>query len=391
MIDLESADRPITPFAERIGRLEPSPVREILKAAAGSRVVSLAGGLPAEETFPTFAGLPGGWTQYGLSEGDAPLREAISAHLLERGLACPPERILVTSGSQQGIDLAAKLFVQRGTRVLCESPTYVAALQVLRLFGAELHGLPIGPEGPDPEDLAHRTVSAAPHLAYVIPTYQNPSGAVWSEEARSRFATLADLEGFAVLEDDPYGELGFDGLPPPPICSRLRRAPWMFLGSFSKSFVPGLRLGFLACSAELWTPLERLKQAADLHTCRLSQALVLADLQDPARPDRLDSLRDHYRQRRDAFSSSLRRHFPSAKFASPRGGLFFWARLSEHLDLRPLAPEALRRGVAFLPGEHGFVGGQEPGWARLNFSHPDPPAADRALGILADLLRSREP
>jgi 2-aminoadipate transaminase len=391
MIDLESANRPTSPFARRIGRLEPSPVREILKAAVGSRVVSLAGGLPSEETFPAFAGLPEGWKQYGLSEGDAPLRMAISAHLLERGLECPSERILVTSGSQQGIDLAAKLFVERGTRVLCESPTYVAALQVLRLFGADLHGLPTGPTGPDPEDLERRIGLAAPHLAYLIPTYQNPSGAVWSEEARSRFATLADHEGFAVLEDDPYGELGFDGTPPEPICSRLRRAPWMFLGSFSKSFVPGLRLGFLACSADLWTPLERLKQAADLHTCRLSQALVLADLLDPSRPERLAALRAHYGQRRDAFATSLRRHFPSAEFALPQGGLFFWVRLSRHLDLREIAPEALRRGVAFLPGEHGFVADGERGWARLNFSHPDPEAADRALGILADLVRSREP
>lgn len=388
MIDLESARRPLAPFAERITRLAPSPVREILKAAAGSRVVSLAGGLPSEETFPSFAGLPDGWKQYGLSEGDAPLRLAISAHLLERGLDCPPERILVTSGSQQGIDLAAKLFVDRGTRVLCESPTYVAALQVFRLFGADLHGLLTGPVGPDPVDLSRRIGNADPKLAYLIPTYQNPTGGVWSEAARARFAALADHQGFAVLEDDPYGELGFEGAPPAPICSRLRRAPWMFLGSFSKSFVPGLRLGFVACSADLATPLERLKQAADLHTCRLSQALVLADLEDPARPRRLDALRDHYRKRRDDFAASLRRHFPSAQFSEPRGGLFFWARLSEHLDLRDLAPEALRRGVAFLPGEHGFVGTGEQGWARLNFSHPAQEAADAALGILAELLRS---
>lgn len=389
MIDMESARLPIAPFAGRIARLHPSPVREILKAATGAQVVSLAGGLPSEETFPDFPGLPTGWRQYGLSEGDAPLREAISLHLGERGLECPPERIIVTSGSQQGIDLAAKLFVERGTRVLCESPTYVAALQVLRLFGADLHGLPTGPEGPDPEGLEKRTRDADPRLAYVIPTYQNPSGAVWSEAARTRFAALADHQGFAVLEDDPYGELGYGLRPPAPVCSHLRRAPWMFLGSFSKSFVPGLRLGFLACSADLAVPLERLKQAADLHTCRLSQALVLTDLMDPGRPLRLVGLRAHYRKRRDAFATSLRRHFPSADFAEPQGGLFFWARLSRHVDLRDVAAEALRRGVAFLPGEHGFVGRGEAGWARLNFSHPDPIAADRALGILARVLASK--
>lgn len=390
MIDLERSATPLAPFADRISRLAPSPVREILKAAAGERVVSLAGGLPSEETFPDLPGMPRGWAQYGVSEGDAPLREAISEHLHERGLECPPGQILVTSGSQQGIDLAAKLFVQEGTRVLCESPTYVAALQVFRLFGADLRGLPVGPGGPDPDTLAPWIRHAAPRLAYLIPTYQNPSAAVWSDDARSRLASLADRDGFAILEDDPYGEIGFGEPPPPPLCARLERAPWMFLGSFSKSFLPGLRVGFLACSADLATPLERLKQAADLHTCRLSQALVLADLRAPLRRERLETLRAHYRERRDAFATSLRRHFPSARFENPRGGLFFWARLSEGLDLRELAPEALRRGVAFLPGEHAFVGDGPQGWARLNFSHPSPEAADAALGILAELIRSRE-
>jgi len=376
-----------TVFSRRVERLAASPVREILKAATSGGVVSLAGGLPAEETFPDLPGLPEGWCQYGPTEGDAAFRQAVSAHLRERGLDCPPERILATSGSQQGLDLAAKLFVDAGTPVLCESPTYVAALQVFRFFGADLHGLPVGDDGPDPEAVRRVASRLRPRMAYVVPTYQNPSGAVWSDRSRQALAEAADQGGFAVLEDDPYGEIGFGDRPPPPVCSRLERAPWMFLGSFSKSFVPGLRLGFLAASEDLFTPLERLKQAADLHTCRLSQALVLGDLLDPDRPGRLDSLRARYRQRRDAFAASLRRHFPEARFREPQGGLFFWARLSESVDLRAVAPEALRRGVAFLPGEHCFPGGGEPGWARLNFSHAPPEEADRALGILADLLR----
>jgi DNA-binding transcriptional MocR family regulator len=374
-------------FSERVERLAPSPVREILKAATAGGVVSLAGGLPAEETFPDLAGLPRGWFQYGPTEGDAAFREAVSAHLAARGLECPPERILVTSGSQQGLDLAAKLFVDPGTSVLCESPTYVAALQVFRFFGARLQGVPLGPQGPDPSVLEETASRARPKLAYVVPTYQNPTGAVWSEQARASLARLADDKGFAVLEDDPYGEIGFGDRPPRPVCARLERASWMFLGSFSKSFVPGLRLGFLAASEDLFVPLERLKQAADLHTCRLSQALVLRDLLDPGRPERLRALRSRYRQRRDAFAAAMRRHFPHARFHAPEGGLFFWARLSESVDLRSIAPEALRRGVAFLAGEHCFPDGGEPGWARLNFSHAAPDDADRALGVLASLLR----
>lgn len=377
-------------FSERIGRLAPSPVREILKAATGGGVVSLAGGLPAEETFPVVPGLPGGWFQYGLTEGDPLLREAISAHLEERGVSCPPERILVTSGSQQGIDLAAKLFVDHGTPVLCESPTYMAALQVLRLFGADLHGLPIGTTGPVPDAVEPCVAVSHARLAYVIPTYQNPTGCVWSEEAKAALADAADRHGVPVLEDDPYGEIGFGARPPRPVCARLKRAPWMYLGTFSKSFVPGLRLGFMAASEELFTPLERLKQAADLHSCRLSQTLVLSDLRDPGRPARLDAVRETYRRKRDAFAASLRRHFPDAEFVAPEGGLFFWARLSKEKDLREIAAPALAAGVAFLPGEHCFPNEPEHGWARLNFSHASPENADRALASLARIVATLE-
>jgi len=377
-------------LSERISRLHSSPVREILRAAGGRDLLSLAGGLPAEETFPDFPGLPAGWSQYGTTEGELPLREEIAKLLSGRGLECPPDRILLLSGSQQGLDLAAKLFVDRGTPVLCESPTYLAALQVFRLFGAELHGCPIGPQGPEPSDLADAVRKSSARLAYLIPTYQNPTGAVWTEAAREAMARCADEEGTALLEDDPYVEIGFGPTPPPPICSRIRRSSWIYLGSFSKSFVPGLRLGFLAASPDLIGHLERLKQAADLHSNRLSQALVLQDLRDPDRPSRLAGVRAEYRSRRDAFDVSLRRHFPEATWSRPEGGLFFWVRLSRRLDLRNVFQKALEAGVAFLPGEHCHPGEAEPGWARLNFSHCAPQAADRALGILARVVEAAE-
>jgi len=375
-------------FSERISRLHSSPVRDILRAAGGRDLLSLAGGLPSEESFPSFPGLPEGWTQYGTTEGELPLREEISKLLSGRGLDCPPDRILVLNGSQQGLDLAAKLFVDRGTSVLCESPTYLAALQVFRFFGAELHGVPIGPEGPDPDATAIAIRDSSARLAYLVPTYQNPTGAVWSEAAREAMARYADACGVAVLEDDPYAEIGFG--PPAPVCSRIRRSSWIYLGSFSKSFVPGLRLGFLAASPDLMSHLERLKQAADLHSNRLSQTLVLRDLRDPDRPSRIEGLRSEYRSRRDAFDASLRRHFPSATWRRPDGGLFFWARLSRHLDLRDVFQDALYAGVAFLPGEHCHPGKAEPGWARLNFSHCAPEMADRALEILARVVAKAE-
>jgi DNA-binding transcriptional MocR family regulator len=194
-----------------------------------------------------------------------------------------------------------------------------------------------------------------------------------------------------VIEDDPYRELSIDGTPPPVLCGRLKEAPWIYLGSFSKSFVPGLRLGFIASSPQIYEPLERLKQAADLHSNRFAQALVGADLRDPHRPIRMASLREVYRERRDTFLASLRRSFPHAEVATPRGGLFFWARLSQSLDMRLVAERALARGVAFLPGEYCFPNDKTAvGYARLNFSHPTPEHASLALAILREIVFEQE-
>lgn len=372
-------------LSRRIARLEPSPVREILRAAQGKSLLSLAGGLPAEGTFPEFPGLPEGWKQYGTTEGDPALRTEVAKVLERRGLDCPPDRILILNGSQQGLDLAAKLFVDTGTDVLCESPTYLSALQVFRLFGARLHGFDPR-DGGDATDGIEVLRERSPRLAYLVPTYGNPTGATWTADARQAFALEADRSGTAVLEDDPYHDIGFGDPPPAPVCARLRRSPWIYMGSFSKSFVPGLRMGYLAASEGLFPHLERLKQAADLHSNRLSQALVLEDLRDPDHGARLDAVRAEYRRRRDGFDAALSRHFPSATWNRPDGGLFFWAKLKPGTDLRAFHQPALGAGVAFLPGEHCFPGTPEHGWARLNFSHCDPEQADRALGILARVL-----
>jgi DNA-binding transcriptional MocR family regulator len=368
-------------LSRRITRLGPSPVREILAAASGRDVISLAGGLPDASTFPVGFGLPPGWEQYGLTEGDAAVREAVSLHLRRRGLDCPASRILLTHGSQQGIDLAAKLLVDEGTEVTCQAPTYVAALQVFRLFGASLRGVDLSIQ--DPVRLRNWLAERNPDLFYAIPSGNNPTGATWTEAMRDALAQAADAQGFCVLEDDPYGEIWFDAPPPAPVCARVKTASWIFLGSFSKSYVPGLRLGFLAASEDLFVPLERLKQAADLHSNRLSQALVLADLVDPCREERLDALRAAYREKRDRFAASLARHFPQARWELPGSGLFFWAELAPGRDLRPLGKLALEAGVAFLPGEHCYPNEPELGWARLNFSHATPEQADEGLRRLA--------
>jgi 2-aminoadipate transaminase len=373
-------------FSERISRLKPSPVREILAAACGRDLISLAGGLPAEEAMPHPIVFPEAWQQYGRTEGEDRLRQRVSEQLARRGLECPARRILITNGSQQGLDLAAKLLLDPGTPVLCESPTYLSALQVFGLFGAQFEGIPMDTRGPDPQRLENYIERSRARIAYLIPSFQNPTGALWNDEARDAFARLADQRDLLLIEDDPYGEIGFGAPTPRPICARLKKAPWILLGSFSKSYLPGIRLGWLACSEELFIHLERLKQAADLHSSRLSQALALTDLEDPHRETRLQELRNLYRHKRDAFALSLRRHFPQAQWQPPEGGLFFWARLAD-FDLRTIAPAAMAAGVAFLPGEACFPGEAEHGWARLNFSHASPERADEGLKRLAKTIQ----
>jgi 2-aminoadipate transaminase len=378
-------------FSERIARLEPSVVREILAAAQAPGVISFAGGLPAPESLPSLTGLdvPSAYAQYGATEGEPRLREAISRYLSTIGLECPPARVLVLSGSQQGIDLVAKLFVDVGAPIITESPTYLAALQVFRLFGAAVHGLPLGDEGVDPDALGRVARARRPRFCYLVPTYQNPTGVSYGVSSRQAVARALDEAALPLFEDDPYREVSFDGDGPRPIASHLERASWVYQSSFSKVFLPGIRLGFLAASPDLFVPLVRLKQAADLHSNRVSQWLALSELESPERAARLDALRSVYRHKRDTFQASLTKHLGAlAEWHTPNGGLFFWIRLKTPRDVVSLLPKAIERGVVFVPGDVCFPEAPAPaGYLRLNFSHATPEAADEGLGRLAALLR----
>ncbi|MBS1190454.1 MAG: GntR family transcriptional regulator [Rhodocyclaceae bacterium] len=371
-------------LSTRVNDLHPSPIREILAVAQRPGMISFAGGLPSPDTFPRFDfEAPPEVLQYGASEGEPALRERIASELRERGLACDPGQVLVLSGSQQGIDLVAKLFIDPGTPVAVESPTYLAALQVFRFFGARFVPFSPGREG---EALRrHR-----PAFAYVIPTFQNPTGHCYSPAQREALAEACDGAGVPVFEDDPYRDLAFDPCDRTPVCARLKKVLWIYQGSFSKSLAPGLRLGFLAASPELLPYLVRLKQAADLHSSRLSQWLVLQQLEHPGREERLAGLVEAYRRKRDAFAQSLDAHFgPLAAWEVPKGGLFFWLKLHRPRDTRQLLQSALERGVAFMPGEPFYPEGTEySGALRLNFSHADAAQAERGLEILARLFKA---
>ena len=372
-------------LSARVHDLHPSPIREILAVVEQPGMISFAGGLPAAETFPDFGlAAPDTALQYGPTEGDPRLRERIADELAALGLDCGPERVLVLSGSQQGIDLVGKLFIDPGTPVAVESPTYLAALQVFRFFGARF--APFTPETLDATGFG----PTRPAFAYAIPTFQNPTGRCYTGAEREALARTCDEAGVPLFEDDPYRDLVYDACERRPVVTHLQGSPWIYQGSFSKSLAPGLRLGFLAASPAFFTYLVRLKQAADLHSNRLSQWLVLQQLAAPGRPARMARLVDFYRHKRDLFAAALTRHFGGlASWETPAGGLFFWIRLHQPIDTRALLPLAIEAGVAFMPGEAFYPDdAAATGTLRLNFSHAGDADIDRGLATLAGLCAS---
>jgi len=370
-------------LSDRVRDLRGSPIRAMLARTQRPEVISFAGGLPSPDAFADLPlpAPPRALLQYGPTEGEPELRRRIAEDLGAIGLDCPAERVLILSGSQQGIDLAAKLHVDRGTNVAIESPAYLAALQVFRFFGAALQTL----DATDPG--AGWTRAASPALAYVTPTFQNPTGRCWTAAERQALAEACDAGGVTLFEDDPYRDLTYDPCERTPICARVKRAPWIYQGSFSKTVAPGLRLGFLAASEDLFGHLVKLKQAADLHSNRLSQWIVLQHLNAPDRAARLERLVDLYRRKRDAFAASMARHLDGlANWTVPPGGLFFWATLRTPTDTAALLERALERNLAFMPGE-AFETAPGPSALRLNFSHAEEAAAERGLAVLGSLLR----
>ncbi|WAB91820.1 PLP-dependent aminotransferase family protein [Pseudomonas citronellolis] len=381
-------------FSERIARLKSSLIREILAAAQRPEVMSFAGGLPAEPMLPKveWADMPASMGQYGMSEGEPALREAIAAEARALGVPCDASQVLIVSGSQQTLDLASKLFIDPGTEVLLEAPTYLAALQAFQLFGADCVTVPLGAEGPDVAALRQRLERHKPAFAYLIPTFQNPSGVRYSEERRDEVAALLDEFGVTLIEDEPYRELVFDAGSATPLVSRLKKASWIYTGTVSKTLLPGLRVGFLIATPDLFPHLLRLKQSADLHTNRIGQWQALQWFGTEAYRGHLAELRDFYRIRRDAMQAQLEEHFADlAEWNVPQGGLFFWLTLKQPLDTRGLLDKALQQNVAFMPGEPFFTDPDaNPGHLRLNFSHVAPERLGEGLRRLAAVIREAQ-
>jgi DNA-binding transcriptional MocR family regulator len=371
-------------LAKRMQFLKASEIRELLKLTARPEVISFAGGLPAAELFPARAmaeitrrvleteGCKA--LQYSATEGDPVLRH----HIAERMNAKQQTRvtgddILITSGSQQGLDLSAKLFVDEGDVILCESPTYLGAINAFTAYQPRFVEVPTDDEGMIPVAL-ERALSEHERVKfiYAIPDFQNPSGRTWSLDRRRALLELAAAHGVPVIEDSPYAELRFEGEPLPAL-KALDDENVVFLGTFSKIFCPGLRCAWLAANPELLRRYVMVKQGADLHTSTLVQRQVASYLDLYGLDDNIAKVIGVYRERRDLMIGVLEAELPaSVTFTRPEGGLFLWATFGEEVNTRRLLEKCLEQDVAFVPGGAFFPTGDHENTARLNFSCMQP-------------------
>lgn len=377
-----------------IAELESSAIRDLLALTRRPGMVSLAGGLPAAETFPVaelaevtarlLTERPGLALQYGPTEGYDPLRDWIARYESERSeRIVEPVRVLVTAGSQQALDLVARTLTGPGAAVVVEEPGYLGALQAWRAAGAALVPVPTDADGMDVERLAGQLAAGLrPVAVHTVTNFHNPSGVTLSRSRRRWLAELADRYGFVVVEDDPYAELRFGGEALPAVGAWTERA--VTLGSFSKTVAPGLRVGWCVLPGPLVAPVVRLKQAADLHTGMLVQAVVAGLVSDATWWSRhLDAVRGEYAARAEVLGTALRTVFGTRlELNRPRGGMFLWGRFTDGTRSADLLPRALEAGVAFVPGAEFFTGPGGDDALRLSFATNAPADLAEAAGRL---------
>ncbi len=371
-----------TRFARRMEALKASEIREILKVTQRPEVISFAGGLPAPELFPVrrlaaatqevFEEEGTRALQYSTTEGHPPLRRKIAERMSASwGAQVTPEQVLVTSGSQQGLDLTGKLFLDEGDVVLCESPTYLGALSAWNVMRPRWVEVATDDDGMDPAALESK-LRAHPNAKaiYVIPTFQNPSGRTWSLERRRRFMEVVERHDVWVVEDNPYGELRLEGESVPSLKSFDTKGRVVALGTFSKVFCPGLRIAWVAADLSVIEKLVILKQGADLQTATLSQLQVNRYLEENDLDADIAKIIPVYRERRDAMLSALEQEMPpGVRWTRPQGGLFLWMTLPANLNARTLLDECVRQNVAFVPGGAFFPNGGNENTLRLNYSN----------------------
>lgn len=367
------------PFAKRMQSVPRSFIREILKVTQDPEVISFAGGLPNPALFPNdsmaeaaravIAENGAETLQYSTTEGHPPLREWIAKRYRDKkGMDVSADDVLITTGSQQGLDLMGKVFIDQGSRVLMESPGYLGAIQSFSLFQPEFTTVPLDSNGPDLEILQSQ-LERGIRLFYAVTNFQNPSGLTYSKVKREAVARLLSGTDTMFAEDDPYGELRFSGEHQMPVYA-LRPQNSMLLGSFSKVAAPGFRIGWIVAQKDVRDQLITAKQAADLHTSTVTQRIVHRWLMDNDLDAHIQGICDRYGTQCTAMLEAADRHFPAeATVTRAEGGMFLWVELPEHCSSMELFEQAIERKVAFVPGNPFFVDGTGSNTLRLNYTN----------------------
>ncbi|MBK7005398.1 MAG: PLP-dependent aminotransferase family protein [Burkholderiales bacterium] len=383
-------------LARRAARMNPSVIREILKITEKPGIISFAGGLPSSKTFPVteFAaacaevlGTDGrAALQYAASEGYGPLTQMVADRL---PWDVDPAQVLITTGSQQGLDLVAKVLLDEGSRMLVETPTYLGALQAFTPMEPVIDSVASDDEGVDIADLRAKVGTGAnkARFLYVLPNFQNPTGRTMSEARRAALSATAAELGLPLIEDNPYGDLWFDKEPPAPLTARNPEGS-IYLGSFSKILAPGLRMGFLVAPKAIFPKLLQAKQAADLHSPSFNQRLITTVMQGGFLDRHIPTIRALYKTQRDAMLAALAKDMPAdVTWNTPSGGMFLWARLPEGMNAQTLLPLAVEKGVAFVPGAAFYNDHADPRTMRLSFVTPNVDEIRTGVAALAAAIQ----
>ena len=391
-------------MAQRAEKMNPSVIREILKVTEKPGIISFAGGLPSPLTFPIDAMREASERvlrddgkaalQYAASEGYAPLREWVAQDLLKQGMHVSPDQVLITTGSQQGLDLVAKILIDAGSRILVETPTYLGALQAFTPMEPTVVSVDSDEHGVDADDLRTKVGTGADkaRFVYLLPNFQNPTGRTMTEARRAAVAQVAVESGLPIIEDNPYGDLWFDAPPGPSLSSRHPDGS-VYLGSFSKILAPGLRLGYLVAPTALYPKLLQAKQAADLHTPSFNQRVVAEVLKDGFIERHVPTIRALYKQQCEAMLAALDREMAGLGLTwnRPVGGMFLWVQLPKGLKAIPLLAKAVDKGVAFVPGSAFYAEGADESTLRLSFVTATVDQINTGMTALAAAIRESMP
>ena len=392
--------------AQRAEKMNPSVIREILKVTEKPGIISFAGGLPSPKTFPVEAFAAAcqavlttdgrAALQYAASEGYAPLREWIAHDLMRQSTAAglpwrvDPAQVLITTGSQQALDLIAKILIDKDAKVLVETPTYLGALQAFTPMEPAFMGVASDAEGIDVADLCAKAADA--RFLYVLPNFQNPTGQSMSEARRALLSQEASRIGLPMVEDNPYGDLWFDAPPPPTLAAR-NPDGCIYMGSFSKTLAPGLRLGFLVAPPSLYPKLLQAKQAADLHTPSFNQRMVVEVLKTGFLDSHIPTIRALYKAQCEAMLQALDTHLAGTgvQWNTPDGGMFLWVKLPLGMNAVELLPHAVERNVAYVPGAAFYSGQAQAHTLRLSFVTASVDEIHTGIAALAEVLKANLP